>query len=424
MASLLNGNNMEKVVSKYKNNSIASAKKHVFSRLFDYFLTFILSYFIFILSYSLVCRIPAIEANFKDLQNISLESAEYVDYTHLQRLNDDKTALSNINEDGVNYITNLVKTSVYYHDLEYAYHNEDGTYTSKKVTIEETFFYNSDQYTLDNIAYFYKKIKTSEPGLEYESGVYINKYLYVDVMELNSTYFINADEANYQPYKDTLSTYVILNEESTITILPRVAKGETINSNATNMYNHLLGGYLKAINNGVEDVEKNSLKYKDISERFSKSYQRVIGTIAGIYFAAYFVSYIVLIFLGRLISKEWITIGQKVMRLVMNDKNEMEISLWRMVVYHFTSLILFITSAPIAFTLFGMLGILSFEVIPHITLLAILLFVLTFNLVSLFLSIFNKKYHHDISTFVSGIYVKDINEFDVPVAEQTESNNE
>lgn len=409
---------MEKVVSRYKNNSIASAKKHVFARLFDYFLTFIFSYFIFILSYSLVTRIPAINANMTKLQSVSLESAEYVDYTHLQRLNADKTELSDINEDGVTYIANLAKTSAYYHDLSYSYRNEDGTYTDRKVTIEETFFNNPDQYELDNLSYFYKKIKVNEPGLTYAEGTDIDEYLYVKVMELNANYFISSDDANYQPYKDSVSTYVILNKESTITLLPRVAKGETINSNAVNMYNHLLGGYLKAINNGVDDVEKNSTQYQDISARFLKSYQGVIGTIAGIYYVAYLVAYVALIFVGRLVGKEWITLGQKVMRLAMNDKNEMEISFWRMAIYHLMSALLFVTSGPIAFTLFGMLGILSLEVIPHITLLAILLFIFTFNVVSIFLSIFDKKHHHDISTFVSGIFVKDINEFDVPVGSE------
>ena len=412
-----------KTVSKYKNNSIASGKKHVFSRLLDYFLVFILTYFIFVLTNAVVSYFPIMEKISNQLADASMETYEYIDSTHLQRLKGDKSGLITIESDGEQYLINLTKTSAYYHELEYSYRNEDNTFTNKLVPLEETFFYEANEYQLDNLSYYFKKFKINEPGLAYQEGTDINKNLYVDIMELDASYFIDASEEKYQAYKDDVSTFVILNKQSTEMMIARVAKGETINSKATDLYNKIYKGYVQAIQKGIDEVENSSVRYLELIDTFNASYSRVIASIAVVYYISYLFSYIIYILLGRLIAKEWITLGQKVMKLAMNDKDEMNITFWRMSLYHLMNFILFSTSSLIAFLLFGMFGVTSLYVIPHIPLLAIMLFILTFNVASILFTIFDKKHHHDISTYVARIYVKDINEFDAPVTDVVEEDN-
>ena len=413
-----------KTVSKYKNNSIASGKKHVFSRLLDYFLVFILTYFVFVITHAVVSYFPFKEKINNHYYDSSAEVYEYIDTTHLQRLKADKSGLETIESDGQNYLINLTKTSAYYHDLEYSYHNEDNTYTNKAVTLEETFFYQASDYPLDNLAYYFKKFKLSEPGLEYETGTDINNYLYVQVMELDASNFIDSSEAKYQEYKDFVSTFVIMNKATTEMMIARVAKGEEINSKAVDLYNKLYKGYVLAVQKGIDEVENHSDRYLELIDTFNKAYNSLIVSIAVVYYISYLISYIIYILISKLIAKEWITVGHKVMKLSLNDNEEMEVTFWRMALYHLLSFILFSTSSLISFMLFGMFGVTSLQVIPHISLLAIMLFVLTFNVVSILFTIFDKKHHHDLSTYVARIYVKDINEFDTPVTDVVEENND
>ena len=81
----------EKLVSRYKNNVIASGKKHVFSRLLDYFSTFVVAYLVFALFYAIGSRLPVMNKISRDLVNQNLVIADYIYSTHLQKFNEDKT---------------------------------------------------------------------------------------------------------------------------------------------------------------------------------------------------------------------------------------------------------------------------------------------------------------------------------------------
>ncbi len=392
-------------------------KKRLFARILDYFLTMVGSIIIFVIVNIIAFNIPTVKNISKKLSELSMSSATYVESSGIQRLNEDRNGLVSIDTMGNEYIVNVTKTSACYHDLDYSYKNEDGTYTDKKVTIEETFFHNPQDYELDNISFFFKKFKVNEPGLEYEEGVDINQYLYIDVMKLTASNYISSDETNYQQYKEYVSNYVILNLESTQKMIRRVARGETIDSIAVAIYDEIYNGYVSAVKVGIDDIENRSIAFLNITNEFNKTYQKISSVIAIDFYISILVAYIILMFIGRLASKEWITIGQKAFKLGISDKNEMEPSFIRMMVYHLISFVLFTSTSIFSMMLTGMFGIMAINVLPHISLLVINLLIIILNITSIIMCLANKKNHHDLSSFIAGLLIKDSMEFDTKVEE-------
>ena len=408
------------IVSKYKDNSIAGAKRHSYARLMDYFLTLITSMVLFVILNSLAFNLPFVRDISNRLSQASIDANNYIDASGIQKFNDDESGLLSIEKMGEIWIANLTKTSAYYHDLDYPYKNEDNTYTERKVELAETFLNEPSNYALDNIGYFYKVFRLNEAGLEYPEGTDINHYLYEEIMDMDASKCISEDDANFVPYKDDVSHFLILNLESTQKMIRRVGRGEEIDSVAVDLYNNLGKSYVAATQQGITDVENNSVAFKAIYASFNTAYQQLSKVVVGSYYIAYLLSYVLLMFIGFFMSKKWITIGQKVMKLALTDMKEMEPSFVKMILYHLMSLILFSSGSVIAMMLTGMFGVMAVMVIPYISLLAINLFIIPFNLFSMGLIIFGKRSHHDISTFVSRLYVKDTLEFDVKVEEVSE----
>lgn len=419
---------MGKEVSKYKGNSLASKKKHIFSRLFDYFSTFVVSYLLFTVAYGAFSYSSILTVPSKKLSDASFDAAEYIDSTHLQRLTDDKSALITIEESALEYIEKVTLTSAFVNDLEYPFKQDDGTYLNRKINKEETFVDNLSQYDMDNISYYFKKFKKEETSLNnyiYEEIDYkdnIDEYLYLKIMQYNPNYFINIDDPNYINRGEDISRYVVFNNENTIKMINRVAKGETIDESAVNLYNLVNKGYASAIQFGIKDVEDNSAPYRLISEAFNKAYQNITRNIALIYFLTFILSYILFVVIMRLICKEWVTIGQKAMGLRCTDMNEMTPNALNLIIYHLINIILFSTTSFIGFYFTGLFGVLSVNVTPHISLLFILLFILPINIISLFMPLFTRN-HHDLSTLIGRIKLKDKNEFDAPVEIEANRNN-
>lgn len=410
---------MERTVSKYVNNAIASKKKHVYTRLLDYFLTFVVCYLVFTITLPIATNFTVVKDVTSEVAGISLETIEYIDSTHLQRLNKDKSELEEINTTGLKYIENLAKTSAYIHQMSYPVKQDDGTYIDREITKEETFLYEKDNYSLDNLSYYYKKFKLEESslasyiydGVDYKDD--IDTYQYVKIMEVDASKYVNATDEDYIARGENISRFVVLNTDTTDLIIKKLAKGESTTA-LDDLLNYLLGTYIKATNYGISDVENNCQPYINIINRFNASYQKLALAIFLIYLVSYAIGYLLLIFIPRLIFKEYKSVGQKVMGVAMSDVHEMNISWWQYLLYYLTNCILFFTSSLIAFLFTGVFGVTSLLVTPHITLLAVLIFFLTFNIISLFMPLLNKR-RFDIPRFLSRIVIKDINEYDVPI---------
>ena len=411
---------MERIVSRYKNNALASKKKHIYSRLLDYFSTFVLGFIVFVIANAILLNIPSISGMYRTLNKESTALADYVDSTRLQMYNQEKTSLISVDDSGYDYVVNITKTSAYIHELQYPYYKEDGTYEMKDVPIEETFLEDEYNYPLDNISYYFKKVKADEPSLNsyvYQNVDYrfdIDTYLYEKIMKAKSQFFVSEDDTDFVIRGGFLSRYVVFNKTYTEKMINRVGKGEKIDSEAVNCLNRVIESYGKAVQFGIKEIEDKSDPYKVIYARFYKVYRNICWYDALTYLGSYLLAYLLLTLILRLITKQWVTLGQKVLNLAMCSSNEMELSPIQIIGYHALNFVLFGSSSVVGLYFANMAGVLSLQVIPYVTVFSIALFVLVFNLISLFMPLWTKN-RHDISTFITRISLKDINEFEALV---------
>ena len=415
----------DRLVSKYKNNQIASKKKHIFSRLLDYFSLFVVTYLLFTVFYSIANRLPVLEGPSRRLQEQNTQIAEYIDSTHLQRLNADHSALLSIDEGAQRYVEYICKTSAFVHEMAFPYKNESGVFEDKNINIEETFIYNAYSYELDEISYYYKIFKKNEPSLnnysfneiDYQDD--IDTFLYLKIMGVDSTKFVNEDDSDYLENGQSVSIYTVLTKERTIELL-RYFKEDRAD---LTLYNEIYLNFINAAKYGINDVENNSLPYRELISNFDNTYQSLITTVVIIYLLSYSVSYILLTLIMRLISKEWVTLGQKVLNLAISSYDELTPSIWQILVYYLLNYILFVTSLIIAFYFMGMIGVFSLKIIGPITLLSVLVALLIINIVSLLLPLFNKN-NHDLTSLITRLMVKDTKEYEGPVMEEATNSDE
>lgn len=407
---------MNKEVSKYKNNVIASKKKHIYSRLMDYFSLFVVTYLLFTIFYSIGARLPVVNSISTELKNKSGEVAEYIDSTHLQRLNEDHSSLLSIDEGAKQYVLNVCKTSAYIHDLTFQIKNSEGIYEEKTINENETFAYNASEYNLDTLSYYFKKFKKEDSSLNtyiYQEVDYkddIDTYLYLKIMNLDETKYVSSSDSNLLAKGNGISRFTVLNLEETNNLL-RYYKEDRID---TSTYDRVFLSFISACKYGIKEVENKSSTYLNLLSSYQNTYQSLTLAIFIIYLVSYVVSYLLLLFIMRLVSKEWITLGQKVMGLAMSDYEEMEPGSLNLVIYNVINFILFISSLSIAFYFTGMLGIFTLTIVPGLTLFTLFVPLLILNLISLFMPLFTKN-HHNLSTLLSRLIVKDTKDFDGPV---------
>ena len=415
----------ERLASKYKNNIIASKKKHIFSRLLDYFSLFVVTYLLFSVLYPLGSNLPVVNNNAKKLQDQNAEIAEFIDSTHLQRLSEDRQSLISIDSGANDYVKNLCKTSAYIYDLTFPVKNEDGTFSEVAVTVEETFANEVESYALDTPSYYFKVFKKSEASLNnyvYEDVDYkddIDTYLYLKIMKVDASKFVSSDNEDLLAKGNGISHYVVLTKENTTTLL-RYFKEDRAD---TSLYNEIYNNYVNASNYGINDIESNSNNYAALINTYTEIYQSLIMAILIIYLIAYVLAYVLLTVIVRLVSKEWVTLGQKVMGLAMCATNEMETSAAQLVFYHILNAVLFFTSSLIGFYFMGMVGVLSFKIGGVVPILGIFLGLLVINMASLFMPFFVKN-NHDFASLAARINVKDVTEFEGSADKQDVSDKE
>ena len=415
-----------RLISKYKNNLIANKKKHIFSRLLDYFSLFVVTYLLFTVFYAVGGRLPVLDNTAKKLQNQNGEIAEFIDSTHLQRLKEDKSALLSIDDGATKYVERLCKTSAYLHDLTFPVKNEGGTFDEVVVSKEETFVNDAINYPLDDISYYFKVFKKNETSLNnytYESVDYkddIDTYLYLKIMKVDASNYVSSDDNAFIQKGNGVSHYVCLNEENTVKLLKYFKEDRA----DTSLYNKIYLSFIDAAKYGIKDVETNSANYNNLISTYNNTYQSLIAAIFIIYLVSYVVAYLFLMIVVRLISKEWVTLGQKVLGLAMSSYDELEPSIGQIIGYNVADFVLFFTSSAIAFYFMGMIGVFSLKIFGAISILAILIALFVINVVSLFMPLFNKR-NHDLVTLVTRLNVKDTKEFEGPVgAEETSDNKE
>lgn len=400
------------IVSKYKNNSVASKKKHIYSRLLDYFSVFVLTYIVFNIFYIIGIRTPVVNSLADELNAANNQLSLYVDSTHLQRL-DDTGSLMSLNDEAHRYIKDLCKTSAYVHNKTFPEKQDDGTFIEKPVPVDETFVYERENYSLDNLSFYFYKFKSNEPSLNnymYDGVDYKDDketYLYSKLMNADTSLYVSDDDADLLSRGNGVSRFVVLTSERTDKLLDYYHEDRA----DLTLYEKIFTYYVETVKKGISDVESNSAPYLNLANNFSIAYQNACGAVAVIYFISYTFVYVLLNVVMFLICKEWMTIGQKVLKLSITDIHENQPSIIRMLLYHLTNFVLFASSAILGLYFMGFFGVTSVSIIGKFNLLSLLIGLLTFNVISLFMIFFNKN-KHDLSTLVTGVLVKDINQFD------------
>ena len=413
---------MMKTASRYAPNSIASAKKHIYSRLIDYFLTFISTMVLFAI-------LMPVSMNLSLYKDITAEFAserkgyfEFINETGILRLNSTGSDLLSVGKEAESYVERVAKTSAYVHNLTFPKMNDDGTYSEVEVDIKETFIYEREYYQLDNVSHYYQKYKHTQAELndylvdgvhkKYEELTPTQKdeYQYKYIMEVNTSNFVSSDDVDYVARGGDVSTYVVLTTKMT----EKIKLYYKNDRNDTSLHQSIFTSFIKGTQKAISDVETNSHIYKNIENKINVVSQKYSRFQIVVYAICYVIAYLLLNVLVATFSKEWTTVGQKVMGLALCEVDEMDPPIWKYLVFHGLSFIGFSSSALLSFVLIGNIGITSLKVFPHISFLAIMIFILTLNLFSLFMPLFNKK-SYDLSTFFVRIVHKDKHEFDVPV---------
>lgn len=400
------------IVSQYKNNSIASKKKHIYSRLLDYFGIFVFTYIFFNIFYAIGIKTPVVVSLADRLNACNTQLTQYIDNSHLQRVDENNNLIS-LNDGAHQYLEYLCKTSAYVHNKTFPIKQEDGTFIEKAVNVEETFAFEREQYKFDDLSYYFYLFKSNEPslnnyvidGVDYKDDK--ETYLYEKLMNVDSSLFVTADNQNLIDRGGGISRFVVLTESNTDQLLNYYHEDRADLS----LYTKLFTYHVETIKKGIGDVENNSAPYKGLIDVFSKAYADACGAVAVIYYISYTFVYVLYIVIMRLIGKEWITLGQKVMKLGLTDINENQPSIVRIILYNLVNYLLFSSSSLIGLYFMGMLGVTSIPIIGIFNLLWLLISILTLNIISLFMPFFNKN-RNDLSTLVTGILVKDKTEFD------------
>ena len=401
----------EQLVSRYKFNSVASKKKHIFARLLDYFSTFVLSYLLFTISFSIFAPIPPIRTISDRLSNINRTVAEYIDSTHLQRLNEYKNGLISLEKSAETYANSVAMTCAYVYDLDFYKKQSDGTYIKTKITRDETLINNMSEYSLDPLSYYFINFKSdpANEGLNDYEG-YDNKetYLFKYIIESDDSNFIATDNPNYTARAEGLSKYNILNPELTDSII-KFYHGDSASTEAHKL---LYLRYIDAVQKGIREVQAKSVRYLGLMEEYKAANNALTGALALLYFLTYLFTYVLLTVIVRLFCKEWLTLGQKVMGLGVSDMNDNEVGPLRLFSYHIINTLMFFSSSIAGLYFMGLTGVLGYNIVPYVTILSIDIALLTLNLISFLFSMFSKD-NVDLSTFITRIVFKDTKEFDL-----------
>ena len=408
----------EKVVSRYAPNAVSGKKKHIYSRLLDYFLTLVLSYIVFIIALPTTAGTKTVTSLVDNLSIARKEICLFVDETRLQRYDSANNVLFDVNDGAAKYVESLAKTSAYVHNIDFPVKQNDGTFIYQPVNVENTFVNDASNYPLDNVSYYYHIFKPTVTELnDYDGKRYdeltdseIQEYIFTARMAINKSLYVTSDDHDYVARGSSVSIYSVLNVESTNKLIKYYADDR----NDLTIYNSVFNSYGRAIVFGINEVESKSIQYRALSDNLNFYYQGICRFDIVTYFISYFIAYILLNLIICLVSKEWVTIGQKVLGLGVSDDDEMEPPVWKMLLYHLLNLFLFASGSLLVFYLLGMIGVTSLYVIPYISLLAILLFILPFNLIDLFMPIFSKK-RNSLVTLILKLKLKDKKEFDIPV---------
>ncbi len=424
-------------ISEFKNNVIAKKSKIFFYSLIDYFSLLVLS-FIFLVG--VANPITTVCSGYKDSVNGVAETVstlnEIVSSTRLMRVDDDGD-LEDISYLTTEYITALVKTSCYVHEIEYWYEIEGSDeYLRQVPSIEETFLYKYDEendldYPNDPLLYYYLVFKVENEELS--SYVYNNEdrstsslddFFYKQILAFNTStmtdYFItNADYNNLDEYyQEELSRFNILNKRYAENLSLYLVFSDSTSTSTTTLYSYLSTYYQSATQYFIDEVEANYTPYIEARDNYNIYYSRF--SLYNIYamLSSYTLAFVILFVVVPIFLKSHRTIGQKLFKLGFTRVDEMEPTWKNILVYNVVIFILFFSNQLFSARFLGNYGVISFNLYGSMfSLFQVIIFALLVLILSYIFLAFNKN-HQTISLLSSGMVVKQVDEFEAGIAKE------
>lgn len=398
------------LVSEYKNNLIAKRSKIVYSTLIDYFLVLILTFLLFVCAIAPINNcLPSTKGFVNNMYKSRSNLNQIVAETRIQNYDEENKSLVNISTTCKSYIKSLVKTSYYVYDMEYPVFNSSPV----KITKEETLL-NIDN---DNLTYYFVNFKSSHndlndynfDGIDYKDNK--QEYLYLKMLgytsSMISSYFISEDDYNSSSYKDSLSRYQILNKQTSIDLMNYIERDD---SNVTSIYNQFSNCYYQACSYGVDQIESKYTPYiSEYNSNFIPNYQGYLSSLLICNILSYVLGFSVFEVLVYLLSKKKETIGNRVIKLAVISKDELELSpiqktgliLSRFVFYFSGTILCMIFSNNLGAAMYMFNGV---------SYLQFIIFSLGLGIISLLFLAFNKS-HQLISNLITSTVFKSKEDF-------------
>lgn len=400
-------------VSKFKNHLLAKKGKVSLANIADYFITFILCFFLFIA----IGQPIAYGASESTLNNISATSErlyEIVDETRLGKLNKSTNKLTDEETLANEYIITLIKTSYYLNNEQYPYFKDDGTYFNKNVDINETFLnigiqneHGNYSFPNNNLEYYFLTFKK-----EHES---LNFYIYDDVDYLNNEeqyLFENILDYQNEAFKDyfifidnSYSKYIQLD----IKIAKYLVQYLSFNDESESIYKYYLylkNSYINALNKLINEMNLKYTPYVETNKLFDSYYLNFTLTYLGSLLICYFISLLILELVVPLISKNNSTLSYIIFKIALATKDEDEPKIYQRIIRSFIRFLMYVSSTVLVLFFIGNYQMISFPLIGEFSFLTICFMSLIIALCSL-LFVFISKKNQGFSETLSLLIVKD-----------------
>ena len=411
-------------VSKFKNNLVAKKGRVAISVALEYGLVFVTSLLLFYLSLLGTSHLPVYTKAVNKFDNVSLDAKHYVTGTKLRKYSDSGIETP-IETDAKTYVATMVKTSAYIYGIDYPVKQEDNTYVTQPVKVENTFLSERENYTYDNISYFWFKYYPEHDEFNNKQSDITQSKIYLEKMGYGSkegfvNNFVTNETEEYLPYKDILPIYLLLNRSNTVSMISKVGYNDTNASAEVNtLYNNLITAYQNGVQSGIDEVETNSTIYLGYMKDLDNAYNTIRLLIFLAYLVAYVVGYVILLFIGRGMAERFITVSQKCLNLALARKNEMEPGAVNLIVYHIINGFIYFSNIVIGLFFTGYFGALGLPLFGPFNLLSIVIVSLIF-LATSFVTLLVTKNNQTLGLLVSNLVVKDTREFESNIIDNQE----
>lgn len=410
---------MEDIKEK-NNNQIASRSKIFMAAILDFCIQMILLTLVFGLGGLNILKNSNVYYSYSDNVN---GFKSYLIETRLYTEDKNGDIISS-DEEALNYVKKLVKTTYFFENLEFTNLNSYSEEAVETINEEDTINYISNgEYVNDNLAYYFlyyresslSDLRDAVKSNYGENNSYKNKFNYL------FNYGLKANSLNYKSYFNLdifddndgfISKYPesmsIINKQTATTIHDYVFLGKDSES-AEKIVTDLTDLYTNALNVAFEELNNSSSIYKTFDNKVKNSQNTVYKAQVLALFISYVISFGIYYVLIPVFYKNEKTFGLRFSRLMMTLSNDDELKFKNILV---RDILLFFTQAismiiPLVFLGSNLFSVIYVDLGLGIRFVYILIPLFLLSLSSLIFMSANKK-HQFLPNYAALIVVKDI----------------